>query len=392
VFGGYDASLRKYNDVDFKMEPDVKNRDLAVWVKSVNIIGNGTDSNARIPMMSTPFNALVDSAVTPFYLPPTICDSFAKYLDLKYNKTFGMYLINDTEHIRLEDQTPSMEIIISPEASGGKDVSILLPYPSLEQHFTHNYPNITSPWTRYFPIRPTTDQSQFTLGRVFLQEAYLIANYELRNFSLAQRDYSSDKPRIVTIRDPNHPATGDVSNGATYGLIAGGCALAGLLILLLVWRCQRRRSRLDEEKGRSSTTGKTELDSTSQTIYELDKGNEVFELSGKPSRVEAVNPELKCAFDDEVELRETVGPFELPANENLAESSVSAMGMTPVTGSSSHPSSPVDPDELISPIDGTMMSGMYTVSTYNHTISPITPTDTGLESIPESGRRRDEKR
>jgi len=130
-----------------------------------------------------------------------------------------------------------------------------------------------------------------------------------------------------------------------------------------------------------------------RTIYELDKGAEVFELSGKPSRVEALNPELKCAFDDQVELRETVGPFELPTNEDLAESSVSAMGMTPVTGShsgsSSHPSSPVDPDELISPIEGTMMSsGMYTVSTYNHTISPITPTSTGLESVPEREVKR----
>jgi hypothetical protein len=374
------------------MEPEPKNRDLAVWVKSLSIVGNGTDSTVKVPMTTAPFNAVVDSGVTPFYLPPSICDSFARYLDLRYNSTLGMYRINDTEHVRLEDQAPSMEVVISPESAGGKEVTVLLPFPSLEQHFTHNYPNLTSsPWTRYFPIRPTNDPAQYTLGRVFLQEAYLIANYESRNFSVAQRDYSSDKARIVAIHDPNHPNTGDVSNAATYGLIAGGCALAGLLILLLVWRCQRRRSKLDEEKGHTSTTGKTELDSTSRTIYELDKGAEVFELSGKPSRVEALNPELKCAFDDAVELRETVGPFELPANEELAESSVSAMGMTPVThsGPSSSPSSPVDPDEIISPIEGTMMSsGMYTVSTYNHAISPITPTDTGLESMPEREVRR----
>jgi hypothetical protein len=368
------------------MGPIENGRDFDVWVKSINVLGNGTDSTERVPISNAPFSAVVDSGVSPFFLPKAICDGFAKYLNLTYNSTLDMYLINEDEHTRIENDSPSMEITLSTDAVGGNDITFLLPYASLELRLTKEYPNATQ-WSRYFPIRPTTNPSQFTLGRVFLQETYLIANYEHRNFSLSQREYEADKQVVIPIRDPSRPYTDEVSNAATYGLIAGGCALAGLLILLLVWRCQQRRHRRDEETG-TSVTGKTELDSTSRTIYELDKNNEVFELTGKPSRVEAINPDMKCAFDDEVELRETVGPFELPANEDPEPSSSSPEMSMP--GPSSHPSSPtaIDPDELISPIEGTISSGMYTISTYNHTISPITPTDPTLETIPESELER----
>jgi Eukaryotic aspartyl protease len=385
IYGGYDASLRKDNDVDFKMGSSENGRDLSVWVKSINVRGNGTDPNYRVPISSSPFNAVVDSSVSPFFLPQAICDGFSKYLQLKYNSTLDTYLINETDHTRIENDSPSMEITISPDPLSGKEITLLIPYASLELRLTKEYPN-ASQWSRYFPLRPTNNPSQYTLGRVFLQETYLIANYELRNFSIAAREYETEKQRIIPIRDPSRPYTDEVSNAATYGLIAGGCALAGLLILLLVWRCQKRRHRRDVEAD-ASVTGKTELDST-RTIYELDKGNEVFELTGKPSRVEAINPDMKCAFDDEVELRQTVGPFELPANEDPEPSSSSPSSSRP--GPSSYPSSPtvIDPEELISPIEGTISTGMYTISTWNQTISPITPTEPTLETIVEGERER----
>jgi Eukaryotic aspartyl protease len=388
--------LRKSNDLNFPMGNSEGNRDLSLWVRAINIL-NGTEANANKTRISnTPFNAVVDSGVSPFFLPTAICNSFANYLALKYNETLDTYLVNETDHNRLENDSPSMEISLAAEATGGKEITILLPYSSLELRLTKEYPNATQ-WTRYFPLRPTDNPTQYTLGRVFLQEAYLIADYERRNFSLAQREYETDKAHIVPIRDPNRPATDDVSNAATYGLIAGGCALAGLLILLLVWRCRRRRSKRDEEHGSDlSTAGKTELDSTSRTIYELDKNNEVFELTGKPSRVEAINPDMKCAFDDEVELRETVGPFELPANEDPESSSSQHVSspsisqhVSPTVPAPTHPPSPttaVDPEELISPIDGTISSGMYTFSTYTQTISPITPTEPSLSAIRERDR------
>jgi hypothetical protein len=48
---------------------------------------------------------------------------------------------------------------------------------------------------RYLPIRRAANESQFTLGRAFLQEVYLIADYERGNFSLIQARYDPRQKR-----------------------------------------------------------------------------------------------------------------------------------------------------------------------------------------------------
>jgi hypothetical protein len=113
-----------------------------------------------------------------------------------------------------------------------------------------------------------------------------------------------------------------------------------------------------------SQTDKAELDSSTRTIFELDKGNEIFELNGKPSRVEAPNPDFKCEYDVEERDGSEHGPFELPASEPSATEPWESFRPPPTPD-----------DELISPIEGTISSGAYTVSTYHNTVSPITPID-----------------
>jgi hypothetical protein len=265
---------------------------------------------------------------------------------------------------------------LATQETGGQEITFPLSYASFELKLTKEYPD-NNMWRRYFPVRPATQPSQYTLGRAFLQEIYLIANFESRNFSLSMRNFESQMnshhPDRVAIPDPNRPVSHDVSNAATYGLIAGGCALAGLLILVMVWRCGKRRGRKDAES-QGSTLGKTELDSTSRTIYEMDKGNEVFEMSGKPSRVEAINPELKCPFDDDTETAAALGPFELPANDHIENiTRVSSEPSSFMSGYASAQTQNHMEDELISPIEGTIGSSLYTMSTYNNTISPVTP-------------------
>ena len=48
-------------------------------------------------------------------------------------------------------------------------------------------------------------------------------------------------------------------------------------------------------------------------------------------------------------------------------------------------SAPIREDELISPIEGTYMG------TFNHAISPITPTEPGLDTILENHKKKAEK-
>jgi hypothetical protein len=368
----------KQNNVDFKMPPEEAGRDFEVFVRDISY----KDSNSTVTRVSnTTFSAVVDSGLSHYWLPQSVCDTFANAFGLKFNKTVGLYLLKDDDHERMLELNPEISFTLATAETGGQDITFPLSYASFELKLTKEYPE-NSAWKRYFPIRPATLPSQHTLGRAFLQEIYLIANYESRNFSLSMRNFESQmgggQQHIrVAIPDPTRPPTQDVSSAATYGLIAGGCFLAGLLILVMVWRCGKRRRRKDAESQGSTLAGKAELDSTSRTVFEMDKGTEVFEMSGKPARVEAINPELKCPFDDDTETAAAMGPFELPAGDPQPSES----GMTRVSSEpssfmsgygSAHTHSAME-DELISPIDGTVSS--YTFSSYNNTIpvTPITP-------------------
>ncbi|RAL66809.1 hypothetical protein DID88_007592 [Monilinia fructigena] len=70
-------------------------------------------------------------------------------------------------------------------------VNITLPYAAFD--WWAEYPLVQNA-TRYFPLKRASDSSQITLGRVFLQEAYLIADYERSQFSIHQRNWSTFYP------------------------------------------------------------------------------------------------------------------------------------------------------------------------------------------------------
>ncbi|KAF2673217.1 acid protease [Microthyrium microscopicum] len=365
ILGGYDKTAYIPNNVDFKMGSEDVGRDLSVSVRSISI-GTNDSVVAATPIVGQPFSAVIDSAVSQYWLPREVCEAFARTFDLKYNSTAGLYLLNNTQHNTLMNENPVVSFTLANDADPTKEVTISLPYSSFELKVTAEYPHVPA-WSRYFPIKPASNPLQFTLGRAFLQEAYLVANYETKNFTLGQRLYTTDRTTVTPIRDPHRPAESEVSNAATYGLIAGGCALAGLLILFLVYRCARKRS--NDEEAKESTYGKSELDSNNQTIFELDK-TEVIELEGT-SRVEAPNNDIKCLFDSHEEHVAAAGPFELPANEEPDH-----VGRP---GPSSLNSSREGDDEiLVSPIDGTISSASnLTMSTWG----PVTPIEGPTGSI-----------
>src|ERR1700759_983201 len=187
VLGGYSPSLIVEHDVNFEMPPEGKGRDLEVFVKRISIKSNESD---LIVVSNNTFTALIDSATTHYYLPPEICKTFAQTFNLRYNSTLALYLVNGTEHDRLQRLNPEILITLSNKDEGGQDITFSLPYPSLELRLTNAYPSMAN-WTRYVPLRPASTSSQPVLGRAFLQEVYLIANYEARNFSLGKRNFSS---------------------------------------------------------------------------------------------------------------------------------------------------------------------------------------------------------
>jgi len=363
VLGGYNSALVKPNNVDFQMGAEEGTRDLTVSVRG---IGFDTKTGGRLPLLQNGFTAVIDSAVSHYWLPLEACQAFENAFHLVYNATTGIYLLNETQHTQLQAENAAVSFTLGQDMVGGSEVTFSMPYSSFELRINEEYPLIPK-WSRYFPIRRATNPSQYTLGRAFLQETYLTVNYERRNFSVSARNFETDniKAGVVAIKDPSGKNSGDGTSGAaTYGLIAGGCAMAGILMLILIWRCNRRREKRLESL--ESQTDKAELDSTTRTIFELDKSNEIFEMTGGPSRVEAINPDLKCEYDVEEQEKVDNGPFELAAAEPVVVARTpSILARTPS----------IPEEELISPIDGTISSGTYTVSTYHPTISPITPVE-----------------
>ncbi|KAL9032870.1 MAG: hypothetical protein Q9214_007777, partial [Letrouitia sp. 1 TL-2023] len=164
TFGGYDASRFEPNDVSFSFGSDIE-RDLLVDVRSItSTYSNGSTMN----LLPQSVLAFIDSTVSPIYLPQAACDVFAEAFGLTYNSTLKLYLIDDKIHEKMVASNPNITFTLGDQSSGGSTVDIVFPYSSfdLEAVFPRVY---DTNW--YFPLQPADNDTQYTLGRVFLQEA-----------------------------------------------------------------------------------------------------------------------------------------------------------------------------------------------------------------------------
>ncbi len=86
---------------------------------------------------------------------------------ITWNNDVQAYLINDTQHRALEAQNASVTSTLS-NLTVGRPVDISLPYAAFD--LVADYPLVIDS-SRYFPLMRAANESQYTLGRTFLQEA-----------------------------------------------------------------------------------------------------------------------------------------------------------------------------------------------------------------------------
>jgi len=79
-----------------------------------------------------------------------------------------MYWVNDTLHEQLLSLNVIVTFTIRDTIAGGPTVQIDLPYESFDLKVKHPVALDTK---RYFPLQRAVNESQYTLGRAFLQEA-----------------------------------------------------------------------------------------------------------------------------------------------------------------------------------------------------------------------------
>ena len=166
TLGGYDSSLFVPNNVSFAFSR-IGLRDLTVIVNDITM----TTSNMSISLMAKAVSIpiFIDSTIPYLYLPLTICEAFEDAFGLTWNDTVQAYLVNDSLHEVLQAQNPSVMFSLSSTNSSTEQmVNISLPYAAFD--LLAEYPLMINT-TRYFPLMRAANESQYTLGRTFLQEA-----------------------------------------------------------------------------------------------------------------------------------------------------------------------------------------------------------------------------
>ncbi|KAH0362418.1 acid protease, partial [Aureobasidium melanogenum] len=253
TLGGYDASRMNGNGTIFPFASD-DSRPLQVGVTQITarntLLGTAT-------LYSTGYFSLVDSTVPHIWMPKAACDNFASNFGLTYDNQTDLYLINDTMHTKLQQLNPTIIFQLSPQTTdGGPSTNIVLPYAAFD--LQASYPYYTNS-TNYFPIRRAANNTQYILGRTFLQEAYLIADYERNNFTITQAAFANPMPaqNIVSILPPGVNATNSTGGGdgtvtrpsailsrnVIIGIAVGAVAGAALVLFIFgtIFYVRRRR-------------------------------------------------------------------------------------------------------------------------------------------------------
>jgi hypothetical protein len=272
-----DLSRFSANQMSFTLADDI-GRDLVVAVQSISFTGH-----SQAVLLSEPIYAFIDSTDPNIWLPAAACAKFEEAFGISLDNATGLYLVNDTQHAALQAEGAEVTIRLGDGLTGGESVAITLPYSAFA--LTAKYPLVKNT-SYYFPLKQATDQSQYTLGRVFLQEAYLTVDYEQGNFSVSQCTWNLDaEPDVVKIDSFKNPpvisppdVNETLNTSAIVGIVVG--SLLGLpLIVGAIWWYAKKWSR-------RTGKGRVELRSDDgQTPYspELAKGTlaEVQELDDR---------------------------------------------------------------------------------------------------------------
>jgi hypothetical protein len=252
ILGGYDRSRQGNETLIVSLTEDIM-----VGVQSVNAkFANGTSTN----LLSTGIIATIDTNAAELWLPQSICDTIAAALNLTWFEPAKRYVLTDAAHVGLQKSNPTISFAIGTASSGGDTININIPYAAFD--LQAGYP-ILGATTNYFPLRRAADPTQYTLGRVFMQEVYLSIDWERNVFNISQAAWNSPphNPDIVTIEPTNRtanliPRPPPPSNPTklSTGAVAGVAIGAVLIILLLAvgWWLRRRkqvkkRASIDQE-------------------------------------------------------------------------------------------------------------------------------------------------
>lgn len=164
TLGGYDQSRFTPNPLSFTFASD-NDRDTVVGIQSITAKDQDGTTSSLLPQGIL---AYVDTTIPYIWLPLEACKAFEKTFSLEWDEKDELYLVDDALHKKLLAQNATIDFTLGNGVSGGQTVDITLPYASFD--LTAKYPLVQNT-SRYFPLKRAANETQYTLGRTFLQEA-----------------------------------------------------------------------------------------------------------------------------------------------------------------------------------------------------------------------------
>ncbi|KAJ5768199.1 hypothetical protein N7533_000782 [Penicillium manginii] len=252
IFSGYDQSRFTSNSVSFTMADDIT-RDLVVYLQSISYSG----STSSI-LLSNPIDIFIDSTDPNLWLPDSVCNEFEKAFGLTMDNDSGLYLVNDTQNTELLNSEAEVTFRLSDVGTGGDAVVITLPY---EAFALTAKPPLVDNSSYYFPLKRAANSTQYTLGRVFLQEAYLSTDYERGVFNVSACSWEEDSQEdIVEIMSKDagssecsgsgcssggssSGSSSSLSRGKVAGIAVGAVVGFFLLLGILLFYIRRHRQK-----------------------------------------------------------------------------------------------------------------------------------------------------
>lgn len=293
ILGGHDANRFDENDVKFKFSQD-EERPFTLDLANIKMIIPGSlvdkqsssNSNSQ-SITETSVSILTNDQWDPdhkygvslgnqtlvtlnsnlpyIYLPPEYCQKIATSLNLTLNQNSNRYIINDDVHQKLLQGGMSLNFTFDSHNPHGKLVSIVLNYPSLNLYDGAPFGN----GGRYFPMRVGAPNN-YQLGRAFFQDAYVIADYEDRQYSIHQVNYNN--PASVTkivshsLNQDFPQATGSATPstglgpGGIAGIVVGSICFVVIILLFII--CRKARLRVNIRTGKPAQLESKELTMT----------------------------------------------------------------------------------------------------------------------------------
>ncbi|KAI1435668.1 aspartic peptidase domain-containing protein [Xylaria sp. CBS 124048] len=270
TLGGYDANRFEPHDVQFDLnavtrQPQVQVRSITATTSNITQAPTEWSSpSTPLLLLNESLTATIDSSTPYLWLPPTVCDRFASVLNLTWNETFELYFFSSTDDLERYRSAPNLSFTFalssadkdgSPLSTSMSDVvNITVSANAFIQSLRYPFNNTEfgAPAVPYFPLKRAESRRHLTIGRSFLQEAYIITNYETNMFSVHEARFPSDPWTNVSIQtiaaSPNSPYPGPPKNKRPQtltpdqiaGVVIGACL--GSIALIIAGVVFARRS------------------------------------------------------------------------------------------------------------------------------------------------------